>query len=146
MTEQSADETGKLEAAFFIPFEGRKTAGERGGPPPGSYVTKDDSDIVEIFHPGRMSGPGLPCSLAEATVHAGKRTIPHVHERSTEIYYFLSGRGDLVLGEESHAVFPGAAALIPPLTRHWVEAKETLRFLCVCCPPYDHAQTVLDEE
>jgi len=132
-----------LRQAFFIPSQREGTSPGESETVTDSYVTKDASDIVEIFHPDRI--PGLPYSLAEATVHAGKRTIPHVHTRSTEIYYFLSGRGTLALGKECHVVSPGVAALIPPETHHWVAAEETLRFLCVCCPPYAHAQTLLDD-
>jgi mannose-6-phosphate isomerase-like protein (cupin superfamily) len=141
MTERKIETSPRQ--ALFIPSQREEATLGESKAITDSYVTKDASDIVELFHPNRI--PGLPYSLAEATVHAGKRTIPHVHTRSTEIYYFLSGRGTLVLGKECHVVSPGAAALIPPGTHHWVEAKETLRFLCVCCPPYDHAQTLLDE-
>ena len=55
------------------------------------YITKDESSIVEIFHPATL--PGVPYSVAEATVPPGGRTVPHHHESSLETYYVLEGEG-----------------------------------------------------
>ena len=109
------------------------------------YITKDESSIVEIFHPATL--PGIPYSVAEATVPPGGRTVPHHHERSLETYYVLEGEGVLLVGSERVALKTGDAALLPPGTPHAVEASARgLRFLCICHPPYDHGQTVLEEE
>lgn len=108
------------------------------------YITKDASSIVEMFHPDRLED--LPCSLAEATVPPGGRTIPHLHRETREIYYFLEGYGTLFSGETSFPVEPGEAVLLPPDTPHHVIAGERgLRILCFCTPGYSHEKTVLLE-
>lgn len=107
------------------------------------YVTKDASLIVEMFHPTTL--PGVPYSVAEATVAPGKRTVAHRHERSVETYCVLEGDGVLLLGDDRIPLGSGDAVLLPSGTRHAVEAGgRGLRFLCLCYPPYDHEQTVLD--
>lgn len=109
------------------------------------YITKDESSIVEIFHPATQ--PGVPYSVAEATVPPGGRTVPHHHESSLETYYVLEGEGLLLLGPQRIPLGSGDAALLPPGVRHAVEAgARGLRFLCICHPPYDHDQTVLEED
>lgn len=108
------------------------------------YITKDASSIVEMFHPDRLEG--LPCSLAEATVPPGGRTLPHRHTETCEIYYFLEGEGILFSGDVSLQAVPGEAILMPPDTPHHVVAGESgLRFLCFCTPGYSHEKTVLLE-
>ena len=42
----------------------------------------------------------------------------HSHKRSTEAYFILEGKGQLELDEETIAVEPGMAILIPPGVRH----------------------------
>ena len=109
-----------------------------------AYMTLDASSISEIFHPDRL--PGLPCSLAEATVEPGGRTLPHVHRDTHEIYYFLEGSGTLHSGGKTLPAVPGRAILLPPDTPHYVIAgEEGMRFLCFCTPGYRHDRTVLLE-
>lgn len=109
------------------------------------YVTKDESLIVEIFHPATV--PGVPYSVAEATVPPGGRTVPHRHEHSLETYYVLEGEGVLLVGGGRTTLARGDGALLPPGTRHAVEAGPGgMRFLCLCFPPYDHDQTILEED
>ena len=42
---------------------------------------------------------------------------------------------------EGHEVGPGDAILIPAGAWHRIEAREPLRFLCCCAPPYAHEDT-----
>ena len=80
------------------------------------YVTKDESLIVEIFHPATV--PGVPYSVAEATVPPGGRTVPHRHEHSLETYYVLDGEGVLLVdgGRTSAMVFMGDLVMEAPHT------------------------------
>ena len=45
---------------------------------------------------------------------------------------------------ESRSVEVGDAILIPAGAWHQITAKETLRFLCCCAPPYRHEDTYFD--
>ena len=56
-----------------------------------SFQTKDGSLIRELMHPAQHACNNL--SLAEATVLPGQSTAVHLHPRSEEIYYILSGIG-----------------------------------------------------
>jgi len=110
-----------------------------------AFETKDGSTIREIMA-YRNSGCEQ-VSLAEATVHPGEETIPHYHGCSEEIYYFLSGSGEMSVGGEHEMVGSGDAVYIPPETEHWVanSGVEDLVFLCICCPPYEHEDTTPTE-
>ena len=107
------------------------------------FTTKDASTIRSLLDRTNSSATNL--SLAEATVMPGQATEPHRHPRSEEIYYILSGRGRMVLGDEAREVGPLDAILIPPGTRHTIAntGDEPLVFLCCCAPPYSHDDTVL---
>jgi len=108
------------------------------------FVTKDTSEIRELMA-YRNSGCRRT-SLAEATLRPGARTEAHHHPETEEIYYVLRGEGGIRLNAEEAAIRPGDAILIPPGTRHeaWNPGAEPLVFLCICCPPYEHADTILD--
>jgi mannose-6-phosphate isomerase-like protein (cupin superfamily) len=107
------------------------------------YVTKDGSIIRELMHPDVHGNANQ--SLAEATLAAGKRTRPHRHLQSEEIYYILSGQGNLTVGDETTAVFTGDSVCIPQRTEHHIEntGETPLRFLCCASPPYRHDDTQL---
>ncbi len=109
-----------------------------------SYVTKDNSTIWELYHPG--SSPVKDVSVAEALVEPGRDTEMHRHRRSQEIYYILEGEGEMRLGEETLKVKQYDAVLIPPGTPHRMKntGKSGLRMLCVCSPPYSHEDTLLE--
>lgn len=108
-----------------------------------AYVTKDGSEIRELMHP--VTHGNLNQSLAEATVPPGKRTLPHFHPATEELYHVLAGEGLMTLGSESFAVAAGDTVLIRPGTPHCIEATgtEPLRILCCCAPAYSHDDTVL---
>jgi len=108
------------------------------------FVTKDGSTIRSLLD--RTNSTAANQSLAEATVPPGGATEPHRHPLTEEIYYVLSGTGQMTLGEETADVAPLDAILIPPGTRHTIRntGETPLVFLCCCAPPYSHEDTVLD--
>lgn len=112
-----------------------------GFPVPEAYVTKDKSLVRELVHPA--VAPGLGMSLAEAVVEAGAGTEPHFHMTFDEIYYCLEGAGVLHINGKSHPFSPGSYYLMPKGSVHHLTATTRLRVLCVCCPGYNHEETVL---
>jgi mannose-6-phosphate isomerase-like protein (cupin superfamily) len=66
----------------------------------------------------------------------------HYHKRTTEIYYFLEGEGQLELDGETFDVRPGSSVLIKPECRH--RAIGTLRFINVSIPAFDPADEWFD--
>ena len=103
------------------------------------FTTKDGSTIRSILD--RTNAPVQNQSLAEASLPAGAATECHYHKLSEELYFLLEGSGVIELNGEQRQVGPGDAILIPPETRHTILARENLRFLCCCAPPYSHDDT-----
>jgi mannose-6-phosphate isomerase-like protein (cupin superfamily) len=100
------------------------------------FTTRDGSTIRSILD--RTNAPVEMQSLAEATLPAGCATQRHYHKLSEEFYFILEGRGIMELDGESREVTAGDAILIPRHAWHQITAKEPLRFLCCCAPPYAH--------
>jgi mannose-6-phosphate isomerase-like protein (cupin superfamily) len=71
-----------------------------------------------------------PAAWAHAVDIDGAR--PHFHKRSTELYYVLSGDGQVVVGGEVHGVKAGSMVHIPPGVVH--EARGRMRVLVVGIP------------
>ena len=106
------------------------------------FTTKDGSTIRSILD--RTNAPVKNQSLAEATVPAGRATQRHYHWLSEEFYFILEGRGTMEIDGEMREVAHGDAILIPPGAWHTITARETLRFLCCCAPPYSHDDTYFE--
>jgi len=103
------------------------------------FTTKDGSTIRSILD--RTNAPVENQSLAEAQVPAGTATQRHYHRLAEEFYFILSGSGEMEINGEMRVVSTGDAILIPPGAWHTITARETLRFLCCCAPPYSHDDT-----
>jgi mannose-6-phosphate isomerase-like protein (cupin superfamily) len=110
-----------------------------------SFTTKDGSEIRELL--AHRNSAIRNQSLAEARLPVDMSTTPHYHPRAEEIYYILSGRGQMRIGAETAAVGPGDAIAIPPGLVHQIanSGQSPLVFLCCCAPGYEHADTVLCE-
>ena len=98
------------------------------------YVTADGSTIRELLN--AANSPLANQSLAEATLAPGQKTARHFHARAEEIYFVLSGRGCLTIGEQTRAVQSGDAIAIAAGAPHCIEnnGESELRFLCCCAP------------
>ena len=106
------------------------------------FTTKDGSTIRSILD--RTNAPVRNQSLAEASVPAGASTQRHYHRLAEEFYFILDGSGEMEIDGETRTVGPGDAVLIPPGAWHTIAARETLRFLCCCAPPYAHEDTFFE--
>ena len=110
-----------------------------------SFTTKDGSEIRELL--AHRNSCIVKQSLAEARLPVGASTTPHYHPQTEEIYYILSGEGQMRIAAETQTVGPGDAIAIPPGAEHQITntGNETLVFLCCCAPAYEHEDTVLIE-
>ncbi|MCG3209529.1 MAG: hypothetical protein FOGNACKC_03156 [Anaerolineae bacterium] len=74
----------------------------------------------------------------------------HQHDDTEQIFYVLTGRGLLTIGQpaEQHPVAPGDVVRIPPATPHSIacEGDETLTYLAIDCFPAGrpHAEPTWD--
>ena len=99
----------------------------------------DRSLLCEILHPDKTAGAdGLGCSIAHAIVPSGESTLPHILSASTEIYYILSGSGEMHIGPEHEQVHAGQIILIPKKARQYIRNTGTgdLEFLCIVVPKW----------
>ena len=110
------------------------------------FITKDGSEIRELL--AARNSCIRNQSLAEARLPVGASTTPHYHPKTEEIYYILSGTGQMRIGSETSTIRPGDAIAIPPGQTHRITntGPEPLIFLCCCAPGYEHSDTVLVEE
>ena len=110
------------------------------------FVTKDTSRIREILAPRNSLLEAQ--SLAEATVAVGGATDEHYPATSEEIYYIVSGSGEMEVEGERFAVKEGDAIALLPGEKHkiWNRGDSELVFLCMCVPPYEHDDTVITEK
>ncbi|WP_456475034.1 cupin domain-containing protein [Candidatus Pyrohabitans sp.] len=108
-----------------------------------AFITKDGSEVRELLHPD--NSPVEKLSIAEAVVGVGEATREHFHRKSEEVYYILSGRGEMHIDGEKAAVRVGDVVHIPAGARHYVvnTGKEELIILCASSPPYSHEDTEL---
>lgn len=107
-------------------------------------IAPDGSTIHEFLNPRNSSLQNQ--SLAQATLFPGQSTAAHFHPRTEEIYFVLSGRGQMRIEETVFDVGQGDAIPIAPGKNHQIwntdEASE-LVFLCCCAPAYADEDTIL---
>jgi mannose-6-phosphate isomerase-like protein (cupin superfamily) len=99
----------------------------------------DRSLLCELLHPDKVPGAaGIGCSVAHAIVPLGESTLPHVLGCSTELYYILSGTGEMHIDDEHAPVREGQIVLIPPGARQFINNIGTsdLVFLCIVSPKW----------
>ena len=108
------------------------------------FVAGDATLLRELLHPDKQPLK-LRYSLAHATVQVGQTSTPHALATS-EVYYILSGRGDMHIGDEVQPVEPGDTIYIPPNARQYIcnRGVEPLVFLCIVDPAWrQEDETVL---
>jgi len=107
------------------------------------FITKDGSEIREIFHPNDSSIKKM--SFAEATVYPGDITELHIHKKADEIYFILAGKGIMEIEKEKSLVKKEDSIFIPAGNKHRIKniGKTALKILCSSSPPYSHKDTDL---
>ena len=94
-------------------------------PFPSRFVAAADGERVplpalgieaRILASGVATGGQL--AMLEETTAPGKGPPLHVHHRQTEIFRFLDGEYELVVGERRYRATAGAAAIVPPGVSH----------------------------
>jgi len=100
------------------------------------FVAGDRTLLRELLHPDKQP-IDLRYSLAHATVAPGDISTPHAL-RTSEVYYILSGAGEMHINDEVQRVEPGDAVYIPPNARQFIHniGSEPLVFLCIVDPAW----------
>jgi len=106
----------------------------------------DHCRLKELLHPHRHPVQ-ISYSLAFAHVAPGGRTLDHRLDQS-EVYYFLQGRGRLVLDDHPFPVGPGSCCYVPGGCRQFLvnEGQTRMEFLCIVAPPWrEERETILED-
>lgn len=100
------------------------------------FTANDGCRLRELLHP-KVDPVDLPYSIAVATVDPGTRTYKHKLDRE-EVYYILSGAGEMHIGDEVSPVAEGDAAHVPAGAVQWLEntGPGPLRFMAIVNPPW----------
>ena len=78
----------------------------------------------------------------------GSVSILHMHEKLTEIYYILSGKGKMLVGENIFLVHGEMLIEIPVKTPHKLQnkGKQPLKHLVICTPTFNPEDIILLED
>jgi mannose-6-phosphate isomerase-like protein (cupin superfamily) len=100
------------------------------------FTAGDGTLLRELLHPDKQP-IALRYSLAHAIVPIGQTSTPHSLTTS-EVYYILSGEGEMHIEQESQTVAPGDAVYIPPNARQYIRnvGSEPLVFICMVDPAW----------
>ncbi|WP_088892817.1 cupin domain-containing protein [Leptolyngbya ohadii] len=100
------------------------------------FVAGDGTNLRELFHPDKQPIE-LRYSLAHAIVPPGQVSLLHSLTTS-EVYYILSGTGEMHIDEETQVVEPGDAVYIPPNAKQYIanRGQEPLVFICIVDPAW----------
>ncbi len=100
------------------------------------FVAGDNTLLRELLHPDTQA-IALRYSLAHATLPVGKTSQPHSLTTS-EVYYILSGKGEMHIDSEVQIVVPGDAVYIPPNAKQFIYncGDEALVFICIVDPAW----------
>ncbi|MFC1475168.1 cupin domain-containing protein [Candidatus Zixiibacteriota bacterium] len=97
----------------------------------------DETVLKELLHPERDYKFSSRYSLAHAVVKPGKSSLKH-RLNTDEVYYIISGNGEIHINTEMAEVEAGDAIEIPPNSIQWIEntGSVNLAFLCIVDPPW----------
>ena len=103
------------------------------------YIVKDNTSLQNLV-------------VSSTELYPEKETTGHSHAGQEEVYYFIEGKGEMILGQRSFPVKAGDVILIPDGAFHKViniasrknKKAKALRFVCVFDGSRDQKKTFLD--
>ena len=100
------------------------------------FIADDGTILRELLHPDKQSLK-LRYSLAHTVVPIGQTYRPH-SLKTSEVYYILTGRGEMHIDDELQLVEPGDTIYIPPLAKQFIRNSgiEPLVFICIVDPAW----------
>ncbi|MFB2936396.1 cupin domain-containing protein [Aerosakkonemataceae cyanobacterium BLCC-F154] len=100
------------------------------------FIAGDNTILRELLHPDKQP-LALRYSLAHATLPVGKTSTLHSLTTS-EVYYIISGKGEMHINEETQIVESGDAVYIPPNAKQFIHncGNEPLIFVCMVDPAW----------
>src|SRR5215216_813802 len=118
-------------------------------------INRDHASAIKTPHGSelrplidRTTSAITQCSLAEETLPPGRAVTPHHHRELEEIYYIVSGRGVMSVGDEQHEVVAGDAIFVPRGHSHTLAntGDEPIQLLVVCGPAFFYEDEIRDRK
>ncbi len=100
------------------------------------FLAGDHTLLRELLHPAKASVQ-LGYSLAYGRLAPGAQSTPH-RLSSSEVYYFLGGKGRVTIEDQQAEVEKGAVVYVPPGATQFVNnlGENDLEFLCLVDPAW----------
>lgn len=100
------------------------------------FIAGDSTLLRELLHPDKQP-LALRYSLAHATLPVGQTSQRH-SLKTSEVYYILTGSGEMHIDDETQVVEPGDTIYIPPNARQFIHncGSEPLIFICIVDPAW----------
>jgi len=107
------------------------------------FIAQDQAIVREIVSPRNSSVKNQ--SMAKVTIPHGSSILEHYHIKTEELYYVISGEGQMVIEGEFRTIGKGDAVVISPGQRHKVSnnGKIDLVMLVTCAPAYQNEDQVI---
>jgi mannose-6-phosphate isomerase-like protein (cupin superfamily) len=113
--------------------------GKESGKP---FIAKDGALIYELFRHSGVRTKNI--SIASGLLGPGQKAFPHLHKKTEEIYYILSGSGKVSIGKVTEKIKPGMAVYVPVNIVHALintSKAIPLKVLAICSPKYSNKDT-----
>lgn len=110
------------------------------------FVAQDEAVVRELVSPRNSSLKNQ--SIAEVTIPVGTTVREHYHKKTEEVYYLISGKGEMSLDGETKIVGEGDSIVILPEQKHKMKCigDEDLVMVVTCSPSYtDEDQIIIDD-
>ena len=100
------------------------------------FIAGDSTILRELLHPDKQA-IDLRYSLAHAILPVGETSQAHSLTTS-EVYYILSGTGEMHIDGEVAAIASGDAVYIPPKAKQFLRnvGDEPIVFICIVDPAW----------
>ena len=117
-------------------------------------INRDRAQVIKTRHGSeirplvdRTTTEITACSLAEEMLPPGRSVTPHHHRQIEEVYYIISGRGVMTVGDDRREVGPGDAIYVPRGSRHTLEntGLEPIKLLLVCGPAFFYEDEIISD-
>ena len=100
------------------------------------FLAGDHTVLRELLHPAKHP-LALGYSVAHGTLAPGDRSKWH-RLTSSEVYYFIAGRGRFIVDDSVVEVKPGSVIYVPPGGKQSLEnsGSSAIEFLCLVDPAW----------
>jgi len=93
--------------------------------------------VIEMINPASSASTKL--SFAKLIISPMEKSQKHYHLKTEEVYFILSGSGEMIIGDEAFSIREGHAIFIPIGAPHQIINKthQNLIFVCADSPVFE---------